>query len=347
LLVIILVTTVSTGLWTWKNITAPETLSIEFINITLVQNPDIGEINEIIVTIRNTGLYLIIPRFGIYRNFIFSNPVYWNISEGPEILHPNTVGTYRIRTEVPEYFIRDKDVVTIIVNDVRNPNIFRLSPQIVVNVTDTKGIKNGSFRYWMVDMSLGFKVPYKWNLLLKKSLDDSFQIDSSSIGEKTCLMLQVYQDGKKEGGVEFGKFIREEEWAHIGVIQRVSPFFTLSFYIFPTFNSMRGIVESGIRISDGEYHNIVILFSGEVPNKQYKYFSYSTGLQEIVLILPTRLNTWNYYEINMTETWGYLEWEFPKEFYVELYVAAHYTKPGKYVVYFTEISTTSVYLPSS
>jgi hypothetical protein len=339
LLMLIFFSIMFAGLWTWINIGIKEILSIEFIDIIPVQNREIDEINEMVITIKNTGLYPIIPRFGIYRNFIYYYPMQWRILEGPEILRQGTSATYRIYTEYPGWFVKNGDIITIIVNDARNPNIIKISPQIRINVTESKSVKNGFFRYWLVDTKLGLKVPYKWQLILKKSLNDNFSISIANIVTMSGLMLQVYQDGRKENGLEFGKSVVEEEWAHVGVIQKVPLFTTLSFYIFPTFNSTRGLIESGIRISDGAFRHLLILFSEDVSAKQYRYSLYNTGVQEIVLVLPTQLNTWNYYEINIAEGWGYLGWELPKEFYIELYIAAHYTKPGNYTVYFNGVLT--------
>jgi hypothetical protein len=345
LLLILLVFSITfAGVWAWRSITVREALSIELIDIVPIQNHDVDEINEMVITIRNKGSYTIIPRFGIYHNFLAYTPVYWRILEGPEMLHPNTSATYRIYTEHPAWFIKSGDIIRIIFNDERNPNIIKITPKIRINVTKSECVKNGFFRYWVIDTKLGLKVPYKWHLVLKKSLNDNFSINIANIKAKSSLMLQVYQDGGRENGLEFGKSVVEEEWVHVGVVQKVPQFTTLNFYIFPTFSSTRGLAESGIRISDGAFRHLVILFSEEVSGKQYKYSLYSTGSQEIVLVLPTELNRWNYYEINMAESWGYLGWgylgwELPKEFYIELYVAAHYTKPGNYTVYFNAVST--------
>ena len=339
LLLLIFFSIIFAGFWTWINIGIKENLSIEFIDIIPVQNREIDEINEVVITIRNTGSYPIIPRFSIYRNFLSYNPTPWRILEGPEILRPGTSATYRIHTEYPEWFVKNGDIITIIVNDARNANIIKISPQIRINVMESNSVKNGFFRYWLTDTKLGLKVPYKWQLILKKSLNDNFLISIADIEAKSGLMMQVYQDGRKENGLEFGKSVVEEEWAHVGVIQKVPLFTTLNFYIFPTFNSTRGLIESGIRISDGAFRHLLILFSEDVSAKQYRYSLYNTGVQEIVLVLPTHLNTWNYYEINIAEGWGYLGWELPKEFYIELYIAAHYTKPGNYTVYFNEVLT--------
>lgn len=138
---------------TLNSLSSPEVQSIEFLNTTPIQEEDIDVINHLNVTIQNTGLYPIMPRFGVSWQYMVSNLIYWDILDGPETLFPGDTATYHISTEVPNWFLRDGDVVSLVVNDARNPNILKISPPI------TSGeITNGFFRYWTMNTRLGLPV---------------------------------------------------------------------------------------------------------------------------------------------------------------------------------------------
>ena len=318
-----------------------EVLSIEFLNITPIQEEDIDSINSLAVTIRNNGFYPIIPRFGIFWHYgiyiLDTNLVYWDILDGPETLLPTESATYHISTKEPVWFLRDGDKVSIIVNDAGNPNIISTSKPINIEALGQLGIINGHFRYWDFNTQLGLRIPYRWILLTKGSAEDNFTVSASVWEEKSSLKLQVYQDGEKVDGITFGKKAVEEEWAYVGVTQEVTTPRQISFYVFPTFDSKLDSIESGIRISDGGSHQLLILFS-DVPERKYLYQEHP-NLQQIVLVLPTKLNQWNYHTVNITEAWTYFGWDLPERLHIELYTAAHYTEPGNYTTYFAEIKS--------
>jgi len=324
----------SSSIYTAKSLSSPEVSSIEFLNITPIQTKNINDINQMSVSIRNTGLVPIIPKFGISWKYVLRNLIYWKIIEGPTTLSPGKSAAYRISTEIPDYFLKDKDEISVIVNDAANFNIIKISEQLTIHINKTGRIMNGFFNYWGVNTQFGVKIPYSWFLIVKKSLGDTFQINNSIIKGKNSVMISVYQDGLVDANKFFGNFI-EEEWVHTGIIQKISTLNQTYLSVFPTFNSSIGSIECGLRISDDQSHHLVILFS-EIPEKKYLYNNYQSH-QQLTLILPTKLNRWNHYSIDFLGNWTSNNWIIPEQIYFEAYIAANQMKPGNYSAYFSEI----------
>lgn len=151
------------------------------------------------VHVHNNSRETLTPRFSVQNSN--SQPFFWHIEDGPEILEPAASALYTISTDIPGFSFDISRGAQVIVSDARNASLrasVLVQPDLGARFYDA--IPNGDFRYWDIDIG----TPARWGLLAEAgnirllALPDderetlAVTVEAASAHEWSMVMLETW-----------------------------------------------------------------------------------------------------------------------------------------------------------
>jgi len=197
------------------------------------------------------------------------------------------------------------------------------STEIYLLGAEAEGIFNGNFEHWITDE--GMKIPLGWNPVLIMGEGDEAGISKAYIADKNCLKLAIYEDGEKDG---------ELEWTHSGIVQEIPfPEGKITVQVFPEANTSmlgRTTLGAGIHFLDDGGHSVAIGFSDEIDTESVFQCEKCDWM---LVVKPAQLYQWSEQSIDLPAYWSQAGWQQPEKINMLMTISTHYDSPGDYAFY--------------